>query len=135
MIKRILNFFRLDTVLSLRDSVLVYSLISPLILAVIVRLLVPSVQASTFTMALQSDLPSEVIQTLGGFGEIELFDDLESIQARVAQNDDVPGLTFQNGTYVLVLEGNEDAAASEGFASLVAAATARYSNPIRWQIR
>ena len=125
MLRRIGNFFRLDLALSTRDSVLLYSLISPLILALIVRLVVPSVQQNTFTMAVHDRVPQAVVEYLETFGSVEHFVDAEAVRVRVGGYDDVPGLVFDDSRYLLILEGNEDARAAEGFVALVRDATAR----------
>jgi ABC-2 type transport system permease protein len=123
MLQRILNFFKLDITLSTRDSVLIYSLVSPLMLAIIVRVMVPSVQASTFTMALHDEIPPTVIERLSAFGDVETYGSPAEVIDRVNDNDAVPGVYLEGGDYVLVLEGNEEASAEEGFTALLADAT------------
>lgn len=124
MLQRIINFIKLDVALSLRDSVMVYSLIAPLALAVLVRILVPSVQDVSLRFAVDASVPSAVVARLAEFGEIERFDNEQKLVGRVDENDDVPGVYVQGGEYVLVLEGNEDAGAADGMRALLADATA-----------
>ena len=120
MFRRILNFFKLDTALSIRDSIMVYSLLSPLALALIVRLVVPSVQGTTFTMVVDASVPQSVVERLAEYGDVESVTDVAAVEGRVEENDDVPGLYLEGDEYVLVLEGNEDEGALEGFRTVVA---------------
>ena len=124
MFKRVTNFFRLDTALSLRDSLTVYSLISPVILAIILRLVVPSVGNAALTIAADRSVPVSVREHLEAYTRVEIYNNRGQILERVNRNDDVPGLYCENGEYNLVLEGNEDAESGTGFAAIVRDATA-----------
>ncbi len=120
MFRRIANFFKLDAALSIRDSIMVYSLISPLVLALVVRLVVPTVQGTTFTMVVDESVPQRVATELARYGDVERVASLAALEERVEENDDVPGLYRVDERFVLVLEGNEDEGALEGFRTIVA---------------
>ena len=117
--KRILTFFKLDMALSLRDSVLIYSLISPIILAVILRFVLPSVQEVSLSFAVDSGIDTAVVQLLENYGNVEIYTGRESLIERVNRNDDVPGLILADDGYEIILEGNEGTDAGPGFAAVL----------------
>ena len=121
--KRIITFFKLDMVLSSRDSMMVYSLVSPILLAVIFRLLLPSVQEVSLTFAVDKHIDPVVIERLEKYGAVELHDGREALVERVNRNDDVPGLLAVDGNYTIILEGNEDEESGAGFSAILSDAT------------
>ena len=126
--KRIVTFFKLDMILSSRDSMLVYSLVSPILLAVIFRLVLPSVQEVSLTFAVDEHINPVVIERLEEYGSVELFDGKEALVERVKKNDDVPGLTAADSGYTIILEGNEDEESAAGFSAILSDATDNLEN-------
>lgn len=123
--KRIITFFKLDMKLAQRDSVAVYSLVSPIMLAVIMRLIIPTVQDVSVTLAVSRSVEPVIIARLQNYGDIELFEREEDIVARVNENDSVAGILYRDRQYEIVLEGNEGAESGEGVAALIADATGK----------
>ena len=121
--KRIITFFKLDMKLAQRDSIAVYSLVSPVLLAVIVRLVIPTVQDVSVTLAVSRSVDSAVVERLEEFGEVELYESEGEVIDRVNENDDVSGILYRDGRYVAVLEGNEAPESAEGVTALIADAT------------
>ena len=106
--KRLFALIRQDALMSARDSIVLYIMIAPLLLAVVARVLVPSVQNNEALIAVTANLPDSSVESLQAFGRVQRFEDLEDLERRVGQADDVPGFTLSSGDRLqLVLEGNE----------------------------
>ncbi len=109
MFKRILSIIEQDTVNSLRNNIIVYMLIVPLILAIGIRLLLPSVGSAKPTFAVDANVSPSVVQELKTYGRVEMYPSKNDVVKRVNLNDDVPGIVKENGKIVVLLEGNEGA--------------------------
>jgi ABC-2 type transport system permease protein len=107
MIKRIISLFQQDLTNALRDNLVLYLIVAPLLLAVGARLFVPSLQEIKLTFAVERQVEQRVIDELARFGQVELYDSATAVQARVEMLDDVPGIIRRDGEYVVLLEGNE----------------------------
>jgi ABC-2 type transport system permease protein len=106
--KRIRTLMSLDLSLSRRNSLAVYSVLAPLLLSVIIRLVIPAAGGGRFLFAVSSSLPHELKAALSRYGELEEFPSTDALTARVDRRDDVPGILFEGGTPLLLLQGNED---------------------------
>lgn len=116
MLRRILTLLRQDLTNAARDNILLYMMVGPLVLVVGTRLFLPSLDRSTMTFAVQEGVPAEVVARLEAHGTVERLSSAQAVRARVARNDDVPGLVLaagENGEgeetppLQLVLEGDE----------------------------
>jgi ABC-2 type transport system permease protein len=107
MFKRILNLMRQDWTNALRDNIMIYGMVAPILLAVGARLFVPSIGEAQYTFAVQDGMDSALIQRLDSIGMVELLPSAEAVRARVLRSDDVPGLAFVDGQPTLLMEGNE----------------------------
>jgi ABC-2 type transport system permease protein len=108
MIKRLFNFILKDMVMALRNNMSLYILIFPIISAGVVAILLPSFESGSATFAINENaVEQKVIDEFGKFGNIEVYQTDEQVEARVKDVDDVIGLTKKGDTYQAVLEGNE----------------------------
>ena len=107
MVKRIINLMRQDWTNTIRDNILLYMMIAPLILAVGARFFLPSLNQNQYTFAVQATLNSEMILGLDQIGRIEVFNDANGVKERVMRSDDVPGLIMENDKPQIIMEGNE----------------------------
>lgn len=107
--KRIFSIFSRDMASNLREFLLVYILIAPLLLALGLRFFIPSVNATTgLTFALDARVEEEIRTEFAKYGQVELYTDIEELKNRVKGIDDVSGvIRLETGKYQLVLEGNE----------------------------
>ncbi|WP_193708362.1 ABC transporter permease [Alkalibaculum sporogenes] len=107
--KKIFTITMRDIVSSLRDSMIIYIIIFPFILAVILRMMTSSVGATTVNIAVDNSIDSTMVEYLEDFGNVETFDSIERVNKRVNDTDDVFGLTKKGLTYSIIQEGNERA--------------------------
>lgn len=107
MVRRILNLLVQDWTNALRDNILLYMLIAPILLAIGARFFLPSLNENQYTFAVQADMDSQLIERLDQIGKLEVFDTPLLVKERVLRSDDVPGLIFKDGKSTLLMEGNE----------------------------
>lgn len=113
MIKRIYNFILKDMTNALRNNMIIYVILFPILLAVLMNLLIPSVEQMKLTIAVDSRAEEWVIERLKDYGKVELFDSQEQIRERVLELDDVSGIIRDGEEYVVLFEGNETGEAEE----------------------
>lgn len=106
--KRILAIFRRDMSSSLRDYILLYMIVAPILLTIGLKFFIPSVESASLQFALDERLGSELIEEFEKYGKVEVYPTVERIEDRVKAIDDIAGITRdENGKYRVILEGNE----------------------------
>jgi ABC-2 type transport system permease protein len=107
MIGKIFTVFKRDLLSSRRDTMAIYIIVIPLLLAVGITLFAPGLNDTTVNLAmLKSDAP-EHIEYMEQFSKVELFDSLDELERRVAQRDDVAAIAPTGNGYEIILQGNE----------------------------
>ncbi len=107
MLRRIVNLLARDLLYGTRENLLIYSVTAMLLLAVGAQLFLPSLEHSQITFAVDASVPPGVSEQLRAYGRVELHDDRRGLRERVLGFDDVPGIYYADGQYVVMLEGNE----------------------------
>ncbi|MGF7057629.1 ABC transporter permease [Brassicibacter mesophilus] len=113
MIKKIINFIRKDFTSSMRDNMILYGLLFPILLAFIMKFFIPSMSDMKLTVAVEKNVEQQVITGLMNYANVEVFDTKELVKKRVEKNDDMAGIVRENDQYVILLEGNEAGEAAE----------------------
>ena len=90
-----------------RNGISIFMAAAPAILALVFLLVFGAVNQTTVKLAMDNSLDAAMIGRLERVAELERFDDTAGMEARVRATDAVAGVTMQNGTVTLVLEGNE----------------------------
>ena len=106
--KRILNITKRDIKSSFRDYMVLYIMIAPLIIAFILTFFIPSAESTTFNIALDSSIETELIKEFEKYGSVEIFNNKNEISDRVLGIDDAIGLTKNDRQYEIIAEGNEE---------------------------
>ncbi len=107
MIRRLLTLLHQDLTGSLRDNVLLYVIAAPLILAVLARVFLPSLERSVPACVVSRDVDPNLAGRLQAYLRVEPAADRRSLERRVLQPDDVAGVVQDKRGPVLILEGNE----------------------------
>lgn len=107
MFRRIAVFVQKDLIKALRDNIIVYVLLSPLLLAVVTALFIPSLQGMTLTFALDAGAEAKVIEGFRAYGKVELYPGRRAVVERVERPDEVAGVVREGDQYAVVVEGNE----------------------------
>ncbi len=90
-----------------RDAMGMYIVVMPILMAIGITFFTPGLNDTTINLAmLESDDPVHT-EYMQDYAKIELFNDIEDIERRIAKRDDVVGLVEVNGEYEVVLQGNE----------------------------
>lgn len=107
MIRRILNLFQQDLTNALRDNILLYMIVAPLLLAVGARLFLPALDRVTVTFAVEAGADPAIIEGLRRYGSVEVLPDRAALEERVLRPDDVTGIAVRGDGFELLREGNE----------------------------
>lgn len=107
MIKRILTIIKRDLKSSTRDAMMLYVILAPLLIVLLLKTFIPSVNSASFQFAtLESDL--ELTEFLDDYGKVETFENVEDITDRIEKSDDIGGIIKSDDRYDIILEGNEE---------------------------
>lgn len=110
MLKRILRLMKKDLIYSIRESVLIYSIVGMLLLVVGVRFfLLTAVGEQLIVIAVDETVSTQFVEQLKDYAKLEYFADVVQLKERVLERDDVSGIHFDGVDYVVISEGNEDA--------------------------
>lgn len=105
--RKILAIFRRDLRSSFRDSMVLYILVMPFIIAVILNLLTASASDTALSVAVDPSVDQEVVAYLETLGSVETVADSDALIERVNRLDDIYGLRMEDGGYIIHRQGNE----------------------------
>lgn len=108
MLKKIINIFLRDLKVSTRNFLSLYIIVFPIIAAIGINLLTPSINDTTVNLALIEGENEEQVDYLKDFAKVELFPDEEAVKARVGKRDDVIGILPNGNDYYILRQGNEN---------------------------
>ena len=109
MFKRILTLMRQDLTNSLRDNMVAYMMVAPLLLALGAKFFLPSLDDVKIRMVLDgSTIEPALVEKFSAYGLVEILDNRQEVEQRVEKNDDVIGFVKEEGEYRVILEGNEE---------------------------
>ena len=118
--KSLLSLLRCDFTNARRDSVLIYVILSPLLLAVAVSLFVPALGKNDMILATDSSVTIRERDRLERYCELIVLDGRQKLVERVERDDDVPGVYREGDHYVLLLDGRESDALRELMKTILA---------------
>lgn len=107
MLKRILRITRRDFISSVREFILIYIMIAPLLLAWGLTFFVPSVETTTMIFAVDKTVPDQTVQALERYGQVERFETREALEKRLAAIDEVFGVIQNGERHEILLYGDE----------------------------
>ncbi len=107
MFKKILKVFGRDLKTMTRDSMGLFILIMPIIMAIGLSLFTPGLNDTTVNIALLESDDAAHIEFLEQFAKVELFKNTADIERRVNKRDDMAALLPKGDGYEIVLQGNE----------------------------
>lgn len=105
--KKIWTIFHRDLKASLRDSMVLYILVMPFIIAVILNVLTASTSGTAMNVVVDPSVDKEVVAYLKTLGSVETVTDSNALMERVGRLDDIYGLSMENGDYLIHRQGNE----------------------------
>ena len=106
--KRVISIFIRDFKSSIREFLLLYMMVGPLLLTLGFSLFIPSSEAASLQFAVVEGMDEAVISHFEGYGSVAVYDDIEALHKRVLDIDDVAGIVKnEENALAVVLEGNE----------------------------
>jgi len=113
MLKRIYSFLSKNLTNALRDNIILYGALFPILLAFVMNIFITDAQDMKLTVAIDKNVEQRVIDGFRNYAEVELFNNKSEVQDRVEKNDDIAGIVKLDDQYVVLLEGNESGEAEE----------------------
>jgi ABC-2 type transport system permease protein len=107
MLKRIWFIFIRDIRINLREFMTIYMLVIPLILAVGINFLTPSINDTSVNLALVEGEDREQARYFDDFAHVELMAGEQEVEQRVGARDDVIGIISSGDSYYILTQGNE----------------------------
>jgi ABC-2 type transport system permease protein len=119
--RRILNIVGRDIKSGTRDWLVIYLAAAPIMFALVLKMLIPSVGDSTLNVAVYEDTPPAVVSYLETYAKVIEVVDLDE---RILRMDDVFGVVVKDSGIEIVAQGNE----MEGTVDLLKTIVGRYEN-------
>jgi len=107
MLKRIWIIFIRDLRVNMREFMTLYMMIIPLVLAVGINFLSPSVNDTSVNLALIENENPEQAAYFDDFAHVELFSDEQRVEDRVMSRGAVAGILPKDNGYYIMTQGNE----------------------------
>lgn len=107
MIRRALLIFIRDLRVSTRDFLSLYVILVPILFAVAINLLVPSVNETTVSLAFLRSDEQEYADFYRDFAVVEEFDNLASLEHRLGKRDNIVAILPENSSHYILSQGNE----------------------------
>ena len=107
MLKRIWTIFARDLKVNMREFLTLYLMIIPLILAVGINFISPSINDTSVNLALVENENPKQAAYFNDFAHVELFSDEQRVEDRVRSRDDVVGILPKDDGYYIMTQGNE----------------------------
>ncbi len=105
-VRRVLSLMRQDFTTALRDNIMVYIIIAPLLMAFALRLLIPAAESSRLVFAVDNSMSPDVVEKIREYGDVELYD-RAGVISRVERLDAAVGVLSDTGRLYFLFEGNE----------------------------
>jgi len=125
MLRRILAVTMRDIRSGMRDAMIPYILIAPLLVTVLLKIFIPSVGSTVINVALPKTAEPAFAEYVERYGEVELLEDRDAIVKRVNATDDLFGIVPKADGYELITAGNE----LTGTIEMVQAVLSSWQNP------
>lgn len=130
IMRRIQALIGRDLKAAVRDYLVLFSLLAPLLVALVLRAVIPAAGTATISIVVTAETPPAMVAALREYAAVEVVGSLNALEARVLQLDDAVGIAPAGGSYEVILEGNE----GEDAASLPAAILAHILGPSQVEV-
>ncbi len=107
MLKKIWIIFARDLRVNMREFMTLFMMVIPLLLAVGINFLSPSINDTSVNLALiENENPGQATY-FDDFAHVELFSDEQKVEDRVRSRDDIIGILAKDNGYYIMTQGNE----------------------------
>ncbi|MFP4456879.1 MAG: ABC transporter permease [Clostridia bacterium] len=122
--KKILAVFLRDLRSGTRDFIVVLLIVMPFLMALALRIFAPSVGDTNLNLVVYQNESKEVVEFLSLYSNVEKVEKNEQFEERILRKDDVFGVEYDNGKFIITTQGNEIYDMKEALGLLVS----RYGN-------
>src|SRR5690606_11924955 len=91
----------------MRDSMILFAIVFPFVLAVILKLIAGSAESITMNVVVDSTVETAMVTYLEEYARVDIVDDIDALTERVGRTDDYFGLTKEQDQYRIYTQGNE----------------------------
>lgn len=105
--KKIFEILKRDLKSGMRDSMILYILVVPFLIAVVLNAVTGSVSESGLTVLVPESLPAEDTAYLKRFAKVTVVSTEKEVENRVMDLDDVYGVLKKGDTFQILQQGNE----------------------------
>lgn len=112
-IERIISALRIELRTSVRNRMVLYTLVAPLVIALVFGVVFQWVTQVRVSLAVPEDLPSEVVRELEAHAQVIPVESAESLTDLISREDDTMGVLLEDGRLTLVTFGDEQPAMVE----------------------
>lgn len=128
MLKKILAVTGRDLKSGMRDSMVLFAIVFPFILAVILKLIAGSAESITMNVAVDGSIEPAMISYLEEYARVDVVDNIDALTERVGRSDDYFGLTKELDQYQIYTQGDEIEEMSEILQFLVDSYSGEYDS-------
>lgn len=107
MVRQVVVLALRDFKSGLRDFLVLFIFLAPVLLGFLVLALAPNLGGVTVNVVLEAGAPADLTAWLEEFAAVETVATPAELESRVRMSDDVFGLRPGQGSYVIVSQGNE----------------------------
>jgi len=107
MLRKIFIVFGRDLKTARRDSMALFIIVMPVLMAFGITLFTPGLNDTTVNIAMLESDDSTHIEFMEQFAKVEIFDDMEGVLERVEKRDDMAAIVKKGDGYEIILQGNE----------------------------
>lgn len=106
--KKIRAFIQRDLKSGTRDWLILYLSIAPILFALVIKALIPGVEASTLNVILLDSSSSELVEYMETLSQVEFVPNQDAMEERILRTDDVYGVLETDSEKAQILrQGNE----------------------------
>ena len=113
MLKKTWSLFARDLKVNTREAIPLLIIILPLVVAIGINLITPSINDTTVNIAMMKNENTEQANYFGNFAHIEYYDSKQAVEERVMERDSMLGVVKEAGEYIILAQGNEPEAVLE----------------------
>jgi len=107
MLKKIFRIFLRDIKSTKRESMAIYIIVMPILMAIAITLFAPGLNDTTVNLAMLRSDDTEHIEFMEQFAKVELFDNVDELERRVNKRDDIAAIAPTGNSYEVILQGDE----------------------------
>ncbi len=104
--KKIMTIFSNDFSIAIKDPLLLWIALAPLVMALLIVLMTPGISDTSLYVA-SVDSETDMLNYFEKIAKVESYNSVEAVEARVLKKDHVIGIVPKADTYEIIAQGNE----------------------------